>query len=222
MSENKEFNLEERLDNFKKFAVENQKSLSIIVGAAVVLIGIYIGYNNFYLKPREVEAAGQMFQAEYYFERDSLDKALNGDGSYPGFLAIIEDYSGTSSANLAHFYAGVCMLKQGKFEESIDYLEDFDSNDEVLKAQSLGLIGDAQMELKAYDEASKFYKKAVSSSKNKFTSPIYLKKLGLAYELSGEFAKAEEAYKTIQSEYNESPESSDIDKLISRAQVKAQ
>jgi hypothetical protein len=43
-----------------------------------------------------------MFQAVYYFEADSLDKALNGDGNNLGFLEIIDEYSVTDAANLAN------------------------------------------------------------------------------------------------------------------------
>ncbi len=34
-------------------------------------------------------------------------KHLQGDGNYPGFLEIIDDYGMTDAANLAHYYAGV-------------------------------------------------------------------------------------------------------------------
>jgi hypothetical protein len=56
-----------------------------------------------------------MFQAVRYFESDSLNLALNGDGNNLGFLQIVEDYSGTKAGNLANYYAGVIYLKQGNF-----------------------------------------------------------------------------------------------------------
>jgi len=57
-----------------------------------------------------------MFMAQKYFEQDSIRKALNGDGQYLGFLAIIDEYGMTKSSNLSHYYAGMCYLKLGQFE----------------------------------------------------------------------------------------------------------
>ena len=42
-------------------------------------------------------AQEEMFQAVYYFEKDSLVQALNGDGNNYGFLEIIDEYSLSSS-----------------------------------------------------------------------------------------------------------------------------
>ena len=42
-----------------------------------------------------------MFQAVYYFEADSLDRGLNGDGNNLGFLDIIDEYGITDAANLS-------------------------------------------------------------------------------------------------------------------------
>ena len=55
---------------------------------------------------KENEAKAQMWMAEQYFERDSFNLALNGDGNYLGFLDIIEEYGITKSANLANYYYG--------------------------------------------------------------------------------------------------------------------
>jgi len=53
----------------------------------VVLIVLgFFGFRRFYLEPKEKEAQAQMFMAEKYFEMDSINKALNGDGNYKVFL----------------------------------------------------------------------------------------------------------------------------------------
>ena len=98
-----------------------------------------------------------MFMAEKYFEKDSLNKAINGDGNYPGFKSIIEDYSGTKSANLSHYYLGICYLKRGQFQNAIDELKKFSSDDEIVGPMAKGAIGDAYVELKNYDNAVNSY-----------------------------------------------------------------
>ena len=50
-----------------------------------------------------------MWKAEEYYRIDSFQAGTNGDGQNPGFLNIISKYGGTEAANLASFYAGVCL-----------------------------------------------------------------------------------------------------------------
>jgi hypothetical protein len=52
-----------------------------------------------------------MMLAQQQFEKDSFQLALtNPGGGYSGFLDIIDSYSGTKTANLAKYYAGICYL----------------------------------------------------------------------------------------------------------------
>ena len=94
--------LESALTRTEQFIEDNQKMISYIVGGIIVVVAAYLGFNKFYLQPKEKEALSQMFMAENYFERDSFNLAINGDGNYLGFLDIIEDYGITKSANLAN------------------------------------------------------------------------------------------------------------------------
>ncbi|MCK4639195.1 MAG: tetratricopeptide repeat protein, partial [Bacteroidales bacterium] len=96
--------VEEVLGRTEQFIEKNQKILTIIVGIIVVLILGYFGYKKFYLAPLEKEAQSQIFMAEMYFEQDSLNRALYGDGNYLGFLDIIDEYSSTKTGNLANYY----------------------------------------------------------------------------------------------------------------------
>ena len=81
------------LGNTGKFVQENAKSLAVIGGAIIALVLLYVGYQNFYLAPRAEKAANEMFKAEEYVAIDSLkDRAISGDGSYPGFEKIVEEY----------------------------------------------------------------------------------------------------------------------------------
>ena len=75
-----------------------------------------------------------MRQAERLFERDSFATAMlkTLPGGFKGFPQIIEDYSGTPAANLANYYAGVCLLNLGKYEAAISYLKDFSPQGSVM------------------------------------------------------------------------------------------
>src|SRR5688500_8162622 len=178
----------------EKYIEENKRSLSIIVGAIVVIIGGYFAYTPLYVAPQDLEAQAQMFVAEQYFEQDSLDKALNGDGNYPGFIEIADEFSITPTGNLANYYAGICFLRKGDFTQAIEYLEKFESDDQVIGPIAVGATGDAYMELKQVDEAIEHYLKAAKLQENDFTTPIYLMKAGLAYEELAKYNEAESVY----------------------------
>jgi len=213
-------NVENVLSKTEQYIEDNQKSLTIIVVVAVLIIGGYLGFKKFYLSPQENDAQSQMFVAEQYFEKDSFNLALNGFGEYPGFLEIIDDYGITKTANLARYYAGISYLNLGQYEEAIDYLKKFDSDDNMLAPIATGAIGDANMELGNAKTAVSYYEKAANMVENNFTAPIYLMKAGLAYEELGDNKAALEMYKTIKADYAKTTEGRQIEKYIARVEAK--
>lgn len=201
------------------FVQENKKSLTFIGGAVIVLALLYIGYQNFYLAPRAEKAVNEIFKAQDYSSVDSLtDRAIKGDGSYPGFETIADEYSNTKSANLANAYLGGLYLKKGQYQKAIDALGNYSSTGSpVIDPLVLGMTGDAYSELKQFDQAETYYKKAADKSDNTFTAPLFLKKLGLVLEQEKDFKGAVDAYTKIKNNYPESYEASIIDEYIARA-----
>lgn len=209
--------VEEALSRTERFIENNQKILTIIIGVIVLIVLIFFGFKRFYMAPREQEAKEQMFMAERYFEIDSLNLALNGDGMYPGFLKIIDDYSMTKGANLSKYYAGVCYLKMGNFQDAIDNLKSFKGKDQVIGPMAKGAIGDAYMELNEPAKAAGYYVEAADLKENEFTTPLFLMKAGWAYEIQKDYKKALETYERIKFKFPASNEAREIDKYIARA-----
>ena len=209
--------IEEVYSRSEKFIELYKKQITYITGGIIAIVAGYFGYIKLYLEPLESEAQSEMFRAEQYFEKDSLDKAVNGDGVAYGFIDIIDIYGGTKSANLAHYYLGISYLKQGLYEDAIDELSSFSSSDIMLSSISTGAQGDAYMELGETDAAISQYKDAANTKPNKFTSPIYLLKAGQALESIGDYEGAVDVYNSILEDYPESVEGRDIKKYISRA-----
>jgi len=209
---------EDRYRDTEDFVRENLRKLAYGAGAVVFLIALYFAYFNFYLAPRETEAKDQMFRAQSYFEVDSLDRAIKGDGSNPGFEGIISEYSGTESANLARFYLGSAYLRKGQYQKAIDALGSYHAKDDITGSEALGMTGDAYSELNNYDQASRYYEKAVNDKPNAFTSAMYLLKEGLVYEQLKNYPRALELYKRIRSEYSQSQQARDIEKFIARVE----
>ena len=82
--------VESALSRTEKYIEDNQKPLTIIILALVVAVIVFMGYKRFMVIPAEKEAQSQMFMAERYFEQDSFNLALYGDGNNLGILDIID------------------------------------------------------------------------------------------------------------------------------------
>ena len=212
--------VENLLTTTEKYIEENQKSLTIIVVAIVVVVLGYIGYRNMYVAPMEEEARSQIFMAERYFEQDSFYLALYGDGNYLGFLDIIDDYSVTRTANLAHYYAGISFLRMGEYDDAIEHLRKFDSRDQMVSPLSLGAVGDAYAGLGDLETAASYYMQAARRRSNQFTSPIFWMKAGQAYEELGRYSRALEAYESILENFPETEEGRQAEKYVARVQLK--
>lgn len=200
---------------------DNQKSITFIVGGIFVLILLYFGYQKLYLDPRAENAVNEMYKAEDFAAIDSLQKlAIEGDGSFLGFKEIASEYSNTKSANIANAYLGGLYLRQGKYTEAAEALENYSATGStILDPLVIGLKGDVYSELKDYKKSATFYKEAAEKSTNSYTTPLFLKKLGLVYEAQNEFKQAEETYKKIKTDFPESQEAAMIDGLIGRVQA---
>jgi len=212
--------IEQALTRSEQFIEDNQKILTYVLGGLVVVLLVVIGGNRYYLKPLNEEAASEMFYAERFFEVDSFDLALNGYGTYPGFLNIMDDYSLTKSAKIARYYAGVCYHQLGEQEEALRYLGKFKTKDLLVGAAKYSTMGDSYVELGELEKAAVSYKSGIEKFENNFSSPIMLKKLGIVYEELGNLDQALDAFKTIEIRYPDTPEGREARKYIGRVESK--
>ena len=212
-------NVEEALSTTEKWIEDNQKTLWIIfIAVLVVAFGIY-GISR-YNKKRNETASSQIFKAQQYFENEQYENALNGDGNNLGFLDVIDDYGSTKTGKLAAYYAGISYMKLGNYEEALNYLKKYNNNDQVLSAMALGAMGDCYMELNDLQNAASYYGKAAAKNPNEFTSPMFLMKQGLTYEILNDYAKALNAYQTLKKDFPNSTEAFEVSKNIANMQEK--
>lgn len=211
-------NVESALTKTEQFIEDNQKLISFAAIALIILVGGYWAFKKLYMEPLQKEAQENVFQAQQYFQTDSFNLALNGDGMNPGFLEIIDLYGSTDVGELSEYYAGACYLNLGDYENAVDYLEGFSTDEPILMATAQGATGDAYLELGNNDDAIKWYRKA-SKTDNELIAPVYLFKLGLLYEQSGNKEEALKAYNKIKDDYENSSEARQIDKYITRVKI---
>jgi tetratricopeptide (TPR) repeat protein len=212
MSENLENanELIEKIKSNKKF-----KMATIAVGAVVVLVLGYVAYYNFIHLPAEEKSRTAYWRELIMVENDSLDVALEG------FESIAKQYDGKSGGEVSNYMAGRILMQKGQFEDALKYLEKADLDDVYLGSMIIGLQGDCHVELKNFDKAVKLYEKAAGRQENEMTSPMFLKKAALVYELElKNFDKATELYKRIEMEYYDYAKTNNIEKYIARASNK--
>ncbi len=195
------------------------KQVATIVGGILIVIVGILAYRNFYLKPMNERAQNQIWRSIQYFQIDSLNLALNGDGLYPGFLQIIDRYGGTAAANTASYYAGLSYLKLGMYDEAIRYLEDCDFDDPFFETLRLKAIGDAYAEKEDYKKALKWYVKAMNRAPNDLTTPELYRLVGLMNERLGNLEDALIYYTKLREEYGNTVEGLYAEKYIGRVKA---
>lgn len=220
--------IDPNLQGIQLFYEQNKKMVTYVGGGLLVLVGAFCFFKLYYQPEQEKEAVNEIFWAENFFQKDSFNLAVKGgamvmsaDGQkqMKGFEQIAEEYSMTKTGSLANYYAGICYLRTGKYEQAIEFLGKYSGDDETIAPIAIGAIGDCNMELNRVEDAIKYYTKAANKSENNFTSPYYLKKAGFANEVKGNFSEALSNYERIKKEFPESTEARDIEKDI--AKVKA-
>lgn len=201
----------------KDFWAHNQQKVSLIGGGLLLALAGFLAYIFMYQQPRQIRAVEQMMLAQQQFEKDSFRLALtNPGGGYSGFLDIIESYSGTKTANLAKYYAGLCYLHLGQYDAALDYIKDFKANDAITPITRLGTIGDAYSEKKDMDNAISYYKRAIGAGNNDLLTPYYIKKLAQLYLYQKDNANALSQFTALKKQYPLSPEATDVDKYIAK------
>ncbi len=224
--------LDETANKSEQWIEKNSKLLVSLLVACVAVFLIYLGYQHFVSEPRELKSTNQLAYPRVHFkkaetattkkEADSLYKlALDGvDGKY-GFVGIADKYSGSKAGNVANYYAGISYLKLKDYKKAIEYLNEFDSEDDNLGPIATGAIGDAFADLDQPKEAIEYYEKAAKMKDNSFTSPLFLFKAGQLALTTKEFGKAEEFFTTIKEKYTDGNSNEeykrDIDKYINIA-----
>lgn len=208
----------EAVSKTEKFFNENGKLLTYICIAIIVACAAVFCWYKFIHQPKVEEARGQMALTEQTFRAADYETALNGDGNILGFSEIINEY-GSKAGESVYFYAGVCELHLGNWEQAIKYLQSYKGKDAILAARATACIGDAYVGLENYAKALSYFEKAAAKADNMYAAGYLLKAAAVAEEL-GDDTKALSLYKKIKDMYPQSMEGYDVDKYIGRLEAK--
>ena len=217
----------EALSRSERWIEENQKMLTIVVTAIVVVVFAVIAVNQWVLKPNKVAASNDNAQAEVYFEQaeqavlqgdtakaaENFRKALEGDDAdCVGFLEVADNYS-NQEAELAALYAGLCYAELGQNEEAAEYLSRFSAKDITVAPAAAMRLGDVYVELGQLEDAAKAFEKA-AENENEMIAPVALSKAARVYLKLEDKASARRVLETIKTQYPGTQEANEADKYL--------
>lgn len=220
-TESKDLDIGELYTKSELFFEKNKTPITIAVVAVLVIVGGLLGYRKFIAEPRAKEAQDMIWKAQYYFEIDSLDKALNGDGNYLGFAEVANQYGSTSTGNLAKFYMAVIYHQKGEYETALQYYKEADLGDDVLRVMAAGNQGDVLVELGKPAEAATQFMKAADMVASDYTTPMFLMKAGIVYQQQNDWKNAAKCFGRVSTDYPNSPDAQAAKKYGARASAMA-
>ena len=200
------------------FFQKNKKLIIGIIVALVVVGAIFFCWHRFAYVPAVEEARQQMFPAENVFRAEQYELALNGDENIMGFSQIIDQY-GKKAGKAVYFYAGICAYNLADYDAAISYLRSYKSGDDILAPRAIACLGDCYVAKEDYATAVGYFEKAAKASDNIYAAK-YLLKAGITCEALNQTDKALAFYNQIKTNYPDSVEGMEVDKYISRIEIK--
>jgi len=217
-------NTEQELNKQEAFFLKFRKQIIAVVAAIIIVIAGCIIYKTFIAGPREEKASTALAKAQDLFAQGEYQKALNGDKQTEGFITVAENYGGTDAANLAKAYAGLSYAQLGKWQEAVNYLEDFSTKGDALISPAVtAALGNAYANTGNIDKAISKLKEAAEMADDKTEdganyslSPTYLIQAARLLESQGKKDDALKIYEEIKVKYINSAATQEIDKYIER------
>ena len=207
--------LDVQLTKTEAFIEKNLKKILIAIAVVVLVVVAFFAYNN-YINGKNANAEKAIAASQEAFAQQQYDKALNGDGAVSiGFLRIIDEYSGTKTANLAKLYAAICYANTDKYDEAIKMFESFSQkDDQMISPASIAALGNCYVQKGDNKKGLELLLKAAKEADNDALSPVFMMQAAKVYQIEGQDDKALELYKEIKNKYFRSPLAGEMDKYI--------
>lgn len=173
----------------------NKKYIFWALGAILVVGCFVLGYLFIYRNPR----LNSSWEA---YNKVELNAVANDTVAAAEYGKVADKYSGTDAGNLAALSAAEALYNIGKYAEAAKYLQKFSSDDDVLEANALVLLGDCYVNIKKYDEAISAFQKAVrTANNNPQIVPRTLLKEAVVYDELKKYDQALKCYEMIKSDF---------------------
>lgn len=194
---------------------ENNKA-TVIGGTIglVLAVGLIIGY-VIYSGNQEAEASSLLGIAEQELLQGNYQEALNGNEQdfTLGFVQIADNYGGTKSGNLAHYYAAIAEYELGNYEQALSHIQEYDVPRGILGVAPISMHANILVELERYEEAASQFERAANWDDNTSTTPYNLYKAAEAHSEAGNTEQALAHIETIINDYPNSQQLAQAERL---------
>jgi TolA-binding protein len=188
--------------------------------AVIALIGGIIWYVT-NAAANETKARTAITYAENEFMRGNFENALYGneENMRPGLVEITSRFPRTTAGNLAFYYAAVSEINLGNYETALEYISNYKPARGVMGVSPISLHGVVLMQLERYSDAIRVFERAANWDVNDSTTPFNLMLAAEAAHAAGNNRKASELVSKIKSEYPESPQMTQAQRLAGKLSV---
>ena len=193
---------------------DDYRTYFIAAGVAVVLLVLAgVGW-SFYVVAQEDRAAEALGGIIRSYEQGNYRQALDGTADRPGLIEVAEEYDGTTSGNLAAFYAADALFRLGEREQALTYFQAFDKSDDFVSASAYAGEAAIYEDRGDFARASELYEAAEAHESP--ATPRYLLRSALAAEKAGDLERAREMLVEIRERYPDSASAGDVEVHLAR------
>ncbi len=203
--------ISEKVQNNPKIIIWSCVAVAAVVAA--ILIYVYA-----VRQPGQASANQALGQAD-------IELLMGNDSIALAKYQQVADNHGYDAGNLANLNAAILLYKQKKYDEAIQYLNNYSSSESIIGASAKSLEGDCYVNLQKYPEAIDCFKKAVKiSDNNPHYTPAFLLKEATVYREMKNYKEEAAVYEEIMKNYpNYGAEiGMDIQKYLDRAKTAAE
>ncbi|MDD2961065.1 MAG: tetratricopeptide repeat protein [Muribaculaceae bacterium] len=209
--------INDSLSSIEQHVENNKKIITWSILGIVVVAAVILGYVYGIHIPNKEKSINAISQADIQLAQGNDSIAL------AQYMNVANEYS-NASGNRAALESAILLYKNGKYQEALNYLDQYDATESLVGAAANSLKGDCYVNLKNYDGALSSYDKALKiSADNSLYTPVFMMKKATVMSAQKDYKGAKAIYEKIEAEYPEYAQNYrvDIDKYIERASALA-
>ncbi|MCU0643830.1 MAG: tetratricopeptide repeat protein [bacterium] len=199
---------------FKTVDFINKNSRNVTIGfisiLAIIVLFLFMARSK---QTAELQASEQLAKANTEISQNNLTQAIDI------LLNMVDNYSGTKSAENGAFLLAYTYFQKGEYEKAQSnfekYLDDYGDNKILTSSAYSGLAASLEQQGKFLD-AAEWYEKGANKFSEHFNAPQQLLDAGRCYGLANRKDKAKVCYETLIEKYPKSNLKNDAELYLAK------